>query len=109
MTSEIPKMKRHIYKKRKPLNELIGKIEKNGFIIKEIEHNKFEYKFNDGTSMLNHYFIRLAFLNEWKNIIPDEKQLQVFKEIEQRINKKAEDDGLFKLSVPFVVINAEKN
>lgn len=109
MKNEIQKMKAHIYKKRKPLDELINKIEKNGFAINEIEHDIFEYKFNDGTSMMNHYFIKLAFLNEWKNILPKEKQSQILKELEKRMNKKAESDGLFKLSIPFVVIDAEKD
>ncbi|MFZ0453490.1 MAG: class I SAM-dependent methyltransferase [Ignavibacteriaceae bacterium] len=109
MKSELEKMKTHIYKKRKPLDEFLEKIEKNGFVIKEVEKDKFEYKFTDGTTMFNHYFIRLAFLNEWKKIIPVERQSQIFKEVELRINKKSETDGLFKLSVPFVVIDAEKN
>ena len=108
MKSELEKMRIHIYKKRKPLDEFLKKIEKNGFVIKEAEKDKFEYKFIDGTTMLNHYFIRLAFLNEWKKIIPNEKQDQIFKELELRMNKKADADGLFILTVPFVVIDAEK-
>ncbi len=109
MESELQKMKMHIYKKRKPLHEFLEKIEKKGFVIKDVEQNKFDYKFLDGTTMLNHYFIRLAFFDEWKKIIPVERQSQIFYEIELRMNSKAETDGLFILSVPFAVIDAEKN
>ena len=108
MTSELQKMKQHIYKKRKPLDEFIQMIEKNGFIINEVKHDKFEYKFIDGTAMLHHFFIRLAFLNEWKNIIPSEEQSKIFNNLEYRMNERAGIDGFFKLSVPFVVIDAEK-
>ncbi len=108
MNSELQKMKMHIYNKRKPLVEFLEKIEKDGFVIKDVEHDKFEYKFNDGTSMFNHFFIRLAFLNEWEKIIPEKKQSQIFKELELRMNEIAESNGLFKLSIPFVVIDAEK-
>ena len=108
MQSELEKMKLHIYKKRKPLNEFLNKIEMEGFSIKEVEKDKFEYKFTDGSTMFNHYFINLAFLSEWKKIIPAERQSQIFKEVELRMNNKSEKDGLFKLSVPFVVIDAEK-
>ena len=108
MKSELEKMKLHIYKKRKPLNEFLNKIEMEGFSVKEVEKDKFEYKFTDGTTMFNHYFIKLAFLSEWKKIIPAERQSQIFKEVELRMNNKSEKDGLFKLSVPFVVIDAEK-
>ena len=108
MTGELEKIKLHIYKKRKPLDEFLKKIEMNEFLIKEIIKDKFEYKFVDGTTMLNHYFIRLAFLNEWINIVPQKKRSQIFNELEIRMNKKAESDGFFKLTVPFVVIDAEK-
>lgn len=109
MNSELQKIKMHIYRKRKPLDEFLGMIEKNGFVIKEAEQNKFEYKFADGTAMLKHYFIRMAFLNEWKSIIPNEKQAQIFKELELRMNENAESAGVFKLSIPFVVIDAKKS
>lgn len=108
MIDELQKMKLHIYNKRKPLNELLKKIEKNKFLIKEIIKDKFEYKFIDGTAMLNHYFIRLAFLNEWEKVIPADSRSRIFNEIELKMNKKAEAEGLFKLTVPFVVIDAEK-
>ena len=109
MNSELEKMKEHIYQKRKPLHEFIEKIKKNCFSVKEVVKDKFDYKFTDGTTMLNHYFIKLAFLDEWKKIIPIEKQTQIFRELELRMNNKAEKDGFFKLSVPFAVIDAEKN
>lgn len=109
MISEFEKMKKHIYKKRKPLDEYLDRIEKQGFSVKEVDKDKFEYKFTDGTAMLNHYFIRLAFLDDWKKIIPVEKHSQIFKEVELRMNNRSQTDGLFKLSVPFVVIDAERN
>jgi arsenite methyltransferase len=108
MFSELDKMKTHIYNKRKPLDELLNKIRKYGFAIKNVETDKFAYKFTDGTAMLNHYFIKMAFLSEWKNIVPVEKQSEIFSELEQRMNKKSESEGLFKLSVPFAIINTEK-
>ena len=108
MISELQDMKKHIYAKRKPLDEFLKRIQDKDFLITEVKKDKFEYKFIDGTAMLNHYFIRLAFLVEWKKIIPDEKQYQIFKELELRMNSKAAADGLFKLTVPFVVIDCEK-
>jgi len=108
MSVELKKMKEHIYKKRIPLDEILNKLEENGFSIKEIEHSMFEYKFIDGTSMLNHHFIKLAFLNEWENIINVEKQRQIFKELENRINKISGSKGFFKLTIPFVIIDSEK-
>ena len=108
MKAEIKKMNQQIYKKRKPLDEFLKLLEKHGFTIKDVDHDQFEYKFVDGTTLLNHYFIRLAFLNGWKSIIPIDKQEFIFNEIEKRMNEKAQTDGFFRLSIPFVVIDCNK-
>jgi ubiquinone/menaquinone biosynthesis C-methylase UbiE len=108
MHKEIEKMDQQIYKKRKPLDEFIMLLEKHGFTIKDVDHDQFEYKFVDGTTLLNHYFIRLAFLSGWKSIVPAEKQDFIFSEIEKRMNEKAQTYGFFRLSVPFVVIDCMK-
>ena len=71
-------------------------------------HDKFEYKFVDGTAMLHHYFIRLAFIDSWKEIVPENKQKEIFGLIEEELNKQSQTDGIVKLSVPFVVIDTEK-
>jgi len=109
MEEEIEKMNQQIYKKRKPLDAFIKLLEKHGFTIKDIDYDQFDFKFIDGTTLLNHYFIKLAFLNGWKGIVPFEKQEFIFTEIEKRMNEKALTDGYFKLNVPFVVIDCKKN
>ena len=72
MQTELQKMKQHIYEKRKPLDEFLGMLENKGFEIGEVEKKQFDYRFTDGTTMLKHYFIRLAFLDSWKKILPEE-------------------------------------
>ncbi|MDD3151134.1 MAG: class I SAM-dependent methyltransferase, partial [Candidatus Gastranaerophilales bacterium] len=62
MNNEITLIHKHIYEKRRPLKEMISIIQNHGFIIKDLEHDQFNYRFADGTAMLNHYFIRLAFM-----------------------------------------------
>jgi len=105
MKAEIATMNQQIYKKRKPLNAFVETVEKHGFAIKEIDHDQFDYKFVDGTALLNHHFIKMAFLSGWKSIVPMDKQELVFTRIEERMNEKAQAEGFFKLSVPFVVID----
>jgi len=108
MDHELTQMKKQIYEKRKPLEEFTNLIENNGFSIKYTQHEQFNYTFVDGTTMLNHYFIRLAFLDGWKSIVPVNRQPEVFKQIEKRINQNACEQGHFKLSVPFVLIDCKK-
>ena len=108
MNKEIELMQQHIYEKRRPLDEMISLIQNHGFIIKDLEHDQFNYKFSNGTAMLNHYFIRLAFMDSWIKILPKNKLEQIFDTIEMRLNDKAKMLGGIKLSIPFVLINAIK-
>lgn len=105
---EANNIQQHIYEKRKPLDEFTQLIETSGFSINNTIHDQFEYNYIDGSTMLNHYFIRLAFLPSWKELVPKHKLKAIFNEVETRMNKIASEEGSFKLSVPFVLIDSEK-
>lgn len=105
---EIELMHEHIYQKRRPLEEIISLLQKHDFLIKDLEHDQFNYKFTDGTAMLNHYFIRLAFMDSWIKLLPEDKTEEIFDTIESRLNEQAHQLGGIKLSIPFVMINAKK-
>jgi arsenite methyltransferase len=108
MEAELTKLQEHIYEKRKPIPEFTGLLEQHNFSVIKVEKDRFEYKFTDGTTLLNHYFIRLAFLDEWKRIVPVNRQKEIFSLIENKMNEKAEKDRYFILSVPFVLIDCER-
>lgn len=108
LKKEIKLMQQHIYQKRRPLDEIISLLHKHGFIIKDLKHFQFNYKFTNGTAMLNHYFIQLAFMDSWIRIVPKDKLEQVFDRIEMRLNNQSMIDGGLKLSIPFILINANK-
>ena len=101
-------MQRQIYDKRKPLEEYSVLIKSHGFDIEKILHDSFDYKFVDGTTMLHHHFFRMAFMDGWKSIVPTEQQVEVFQNIENRLNEFSEENGCFKLTIPFVLIDARK-
>lgn len=108
MNREIDLMCQHIVQKRPPFDKIISMVRKYGFKIKDIDHDQFNYKFTDGSAMLNHYFIRLAFMDPWIKILPDNKAEQVFDAVEIRLNEQSRKSGCIKLSIPFVLINAIK-
>jgi ubiquinone/menaquinone biosynthesis C-methylase UbiE len=108
LNAEIELMRRHIHEKRAPLDEMIKLIQDQRFIIRDLEHDQFNYRFSNGTAMLNHYFIRLAFMDSWIKILPENKLEQVFETIEEQLNEKARVLGGIKLTIPFVLINAIK-
>ncbi len=102
---EVKEMHRHIHTMRKPIEEIQLHLESNGLTLKNIIHDKFHYKFTDGTAFLNHYYLRLGFLDGWKSCMSEELQPKVFAEVEKEINAKAEKQGGFTLTVPYVLID----
>jgi ubiquinone/menaquinone biosynthesis C-methylase UbiE len=108
LIKEIELMRQHIYSKRRPLDETTSIIQNHGFTIKDLVHDQFNYKFSDGSAMLNHYFIRLAFMDSWIKILPGNKLEQIFDTIELRLNEQAKNLSCIKLSIPFVLINTIK-
>ena len=108
MINEIKLMKGHIHKKRKPVEEFVRLLNNNGYIINEISPEKFNYKLVDASAMLNHFLIRLAFIGSWSAIILEERQREVFDEIEKKLNALAAQSGLLQLTVPFLLIDCLK-
>jgi len=108
MDNEIQLMHKHISKKRPSIDWMVDRIQSQGFMIKDLVHDQFEYRFANGSAMLNHYFIRLAFMNSWISLLPADKLELIFDTIESRLNADAQILGGVKLSIPFVVINAIK-
>jgi hypothetical protein len=108
MRETIPKIKEHIYCKRRPLPELTALLEQHGFSVQNVVKDQFEYQFVDGTTLFQHFFMRLAFLPSWKGIVPAERQAEVFGRIEDKLNEQALLTGKCTLSVPFVIIDCEK-
>ena len=108
MRGEISLMKEHIYKKRKPSEEFIQHLNENGYIINETSHDEFAYRFVDGTAMFNHFLIKLAFIDSWKELIPEEKQNDFFAKLVERLNQLSQCNGYLSLSIPFATIDCEK-
>jgi arsenite methyltransferase len=108
LDNEIELMRQHISQKRPRIDKMISLIKSYGFVIKDLEHDQFNYKFANGTAMLNHYFIRLAFMDSWIKLLPSNKVEQIFDTIELRLNEQSRILGGIKLSIPYVMINAIK-
>ncbi len=101
------KIDAHIHSKRRPVPQFENLLSVSGFKIRSIENDEFSYRFTDGTSMLNHFFIKLAFMESWKEIIPGDMQEDVFRRIEEKLNHMAEKETGIDMRVPFVTLDCE--
>jgi len=108
MVNEIRLMKEHIYKKRKPVEEFAGLLKDKGYLVNEIRYEQFDYKFADASAMFNHFLIKLAFIGSWKDFLPTDRQEEIFKEIESKLNDLATKTGSLLFTIPFVLIYCER-
>jgi ubiquinone/menaquinone biosynthesis C-methylase UbiE len=105
LTEEVIKLKDHIYAKRKPVEYWKNIIEETGFTIRSINVDGFKMRFADGTTFMEHYFIRTAFRKPWEKITVNP---EIFKEIEDRLNGIAESNGELEISVPYACFDCYK-
>ncbi len=109
LNEESAKMRQHINSKRKSVAEILKKLNSAGLTVNNIFHDCFRFRYSDGTSFLNHYFIKLAFMPEWKKIIPEGERDFIFSLLESELNSISDMYGSLSLSVPFAVFDCEKN
>jgi ubiquinone/menaquinone biosynthesis C-methylase UbiE len=108
MKKQVELMHEHIREKRRPPEEITSLMQSKGFIIKNIQYDHFCYRFSDASAMLNHFFIKLAFMPAWISFLPQERVEEIFEKVETRLNERSATNGEFSLSIPFVLINAVK-
>ncbi len=105
---EIEDVEEHIYHKRKPLDHFFEMIELNGFKLVRITEDVFNFKYTDGTALLNHFFIKLAFRESWLNLLSVEHRESVFIQLEKELNDYSDAHDCIKLTIPFVCIDSQK-
>jgi arsenite methyltransferase len=95
----------HIRSKRKSVEENLNILDASGLKVQKVVEDSFYMKYADGTAFLNHFFIKLAFLDSWKKIPPVDKLNEVFAEVEAELNTYSEKNGGLSLRIPFVVFS----
>lgn len=108
MQREISLMHRHIYAKRRPLGEITALLEESGFLVRSLHCDEFRFTFTDAAAMFSHHLIRTSFLPSWIELLPADKADEILAVVKSRLNELALQSGNLIMSVPFVVINAER-
>ena len=80
----------------------------SGFRVGRYYQDSFEMKFTDGSTFLNHHFIKLGWLASWKDLIGAEYLQEVFALLERNLNDLATASGGLTLTVPMAFIEGEK-
>lgn len=105
LNTNVEKLHQHIRDKRKTIEEWSQLVKDSGFIIKKIDEDKFYLNYMDGTTLFNHFFIKIAFLDSWEQIVAKRDMRKIFAELEQMLNQYASQQGSLNLIIPFACFN----
>jgi arsenite methyltransferase len=62
-------------------------------------------RFADGTALFNHHFIKLGFLDAWKNVVPN-REAEVFTLLGRALDEAASQAGELRLTIPMAYVEA---
>ncbi len=89
---------------RQDMKGLRSLFETQGFeVVQEVE-DLFTMTYADGSAFLRDYFIGMGFLPDWKALVPEADQSQVFTALEMRLNAIAATAGRLRLTVPIAFL-----
>jgi len=107
MKNALARLKEHTLK-RVTVNELNEMMAAFGFTPTRAETETTSFRFLNGSTMLRHFIIKEAFLDDWRRILDTDTEKDVFQRVEQGLNLAAQEKGELKLSVPMAYIEARK-
>lgn len=80
-------------------------LESGRFTVTRVIERKSVMRFADGTALLNHYFIKLGFLDAWKKVVAGD-QRDVFARLRDALDDHASRNGELRLTVPMTYVEA---
>jgi len=101
----IPALRRDI-EHRATVEGLTALFERTGFRLVKTERQTGAMRFADGSALLNHYFIKLGFLDGWKSVLEPADQARAFARLETNLNVLAEARGELALTIPMAYVEA---
>jgi ubiquinone/menaquinone biosynthesis C-methylase UbiE len=105
LPNAITALQAHI-RHRATVEGLAALFERAGFRLSEVREEKESMRFLDGSALLQHYFIRLGFLDGWTGVLPAEEQEQALSRLEANLNALSESRGELALTIPMAYVEA---
>lgn len=90
-------------------NELSDLLHATGFQVENSAESSFKLRFADGTTMLNHFLIKVGFLDGWRGVVEPDSIPDVFDTLERRLNEIAEKNGELSMTIPMLYLEGKKN
>ncbi|MBN2471351.1 MAG: methyltransferase domain-containing protein [Anaerolineae bacterium] len=104
----LPALEAHI-SQRATAAGIRARLEAAGWRVVDVLEDTLTMRYLDGTALLNHAFIRIAFMEGWYEFLPEADRAPVFARLEANLNQRAAAEGGLALTVPRLYIAAEGN
>lgn len=80
-------------------------LEAGGFSIRRVVERKASMRFRSGMALLNYHFVKLGFLDGWREVAGD-NQKQFLITLLRRLDELAEREGELRLTIPMAYVEA---
>lgn len=82
---------------------------RNGFRLTKTVERAFTMRYADGTALFSDPFIKLAFTDGWRSILPVEDRTSMFNALEKRLNLLASQQCGLSLTIPMAYVEFQKD
>jgi ubiquinone/menaquinone biosynthesis C-methylase UbiE len=79
-----------------------------GFVAGRHELQTMTMRFADGSAMLRHTFIRVAFLDGWRQVLCGREEVGFFQQLEANLNRRAHEQGELRLTIPLAYVEGRR-
>jgi len=107
LTRALEDLQAHV-RHRATVESVSSLLQNAGFHVLRVLTESQPIRFADGSALLQHYFIKLGFLEAWKKVVPPSDQEAVFERIEAALNAEAMEKGGLVLRIPMAYVEAER-
>lgn len=94
----------HIDHKRQPIDATVAALARAGFATTRIDEHAFRWRFADAAALFAHWFMRLAFIPAWIEVVPAAERPAVFAAVSAALDQ----PGGVTLTIPFACVVARR-
>jgi ubiquinone/menaquinone biosynthesis C-methylase UbiE len=95
-------LQRHV-DHRATVAEVSRLLDSAGFAVNRVVERAGRMRFASGTALLNHHFVKLGFLDGWKQVVRG-RETEVFERLQRRLNEVARQQGELSLTIPMLYV-----
>ncbi len=98
----------HIRSKRLPEKKWMGLLKAHNFRSITTSTDSFSFKFSNAEAMFDHFFMKIAFIPSWEEIVPKKDRKKIFMEIKSDLNAISAKNKGIELNIPMICFNCGK-